>query len=153
MTTVVPEGFSSLASELLDSKIPISFTANGNSMQPFIRNGDRVVVSGIADFPTRRGDVVAYRHGKNGLRMHRVLGRDTEGHWLIRGDASSGKVEIVPADDILGLVVSVTRDGKTCRAWSRRMLGIAWHFSIGHFWPLMWRVMKIKNIAGRRGSQ
>ncbi len=100
----------------------------GNSMNPSIWDGDRVLVAhGCTG--VRPGDVVVFRHGGN-LIAHRVL-RIYEGDtgpglmFVTKGDNASRFDPSLNAGEIVGRVLSVERNGRQMSldtaAW--RMLG------------------------------
>lgn len=65
------------------------FTASGNSMHPFIRSGQRLVVEPVDPRSLRRGDVVLARL-ERGLTAHRIVGVEARDGEVIsittRGD-------------------------------------------------------------------
>ncbi len=88
------------------------FRAPGNSMHPFVRNGDTLTLAPIRRRP-RVGDIVAFIHPfRANVVVHRVIEvRKTA--CLIRGDAASpGCDGWVPFDRILGRVVRIHRETK-----------------------------------------
>ncbi len=65
------------------------FTASGDSMHPFIRSGERLVVEPVDPRALRRGDVVLARL-ERGLTAHRIVRIDTRDGEVVsittRGD-------------------------------------------------------------------
>lgn len=59
-------------SAVLESGNRVRFTATGDSMHPFIRSGQRLVVEAVDPRALRRGDVVLARL-ERGLTAHRVV--------------------------------------------------------------------------------
>jgi len=59
-------------SAVLESGNRVRFTATGDSMHPFIRSGQRLVVEGVDASALRRGDVVLARL-ERGLTAHRIV--------------------------------------------------------------------------------
>ena len=103
--------FATLLRAVLDKGVPFWFRATGFSMSPFIRNGDVLTVSPLSG-RARLGDVVAFiRQGTGGLAIHRVVGTSAGG-CLIRGDNSSRDDGYVAAENILGRITKVERNGK-----------------------------------------
>lgn len=78
-----------LIAEVLAKGHRARFTAAGDSMHPFIRSGQRLVVEGIDPGALRRGDVVLARL-ERGLTAHRVVHIERRGGEVIsittRGD-------------------------------------------------------------------
>jgi hypothetical protein len=109
-----------MARDLLARGEPVTFTARGASMRPFVRDGDRVTVSPAAR--ARVGDLVLVGAGDSLGVVHRVLwARD--GRYLTKGDA-------LPAVDgwtshILGVVTRVERAGRPVRVGRWLPLGVS----------------------------
>ncbi len=121
--------FARLALELLRGGTSIRFRARGGSMSPFIRDGDVLTVTPCNADSLRLGDVALYRNAIGSVWAHRVLGRSGKGRSLVlemRGDSSRGAQESVPADAILGRVVSARRgdSGKTVGGAADRWLAV-----------------------------
>jgi signal peptidase len=97
---------------VLDKGVPFRFQAKGNSMSPFIKNGDVVTVYPLLDIPPTLGEVVAFTRPATGkLVLHRVIGRkDTA--FLTSGDNSRAVDGLIPMAFILGKVKTVKRAGK-----------------------------------------
>ncbi len=82
-----------LIADLLESGYAARFTANGNSMHPFIRSGQRLLVEAVDPRALRRGDVVLARL-ERGLTAHRVVRIERRGDEIVsittRGDNCPG---------------------------------------------------------------
>jgi len=115
--------FADLSAEVIGTSASIRFRARGGSMSPFIRAGDVLTVDPVRPEEIGRGDVVLYRSAGGRALAHRVLGRRGH-HYLIRGDGSAGKCEIVSCHEILGKVNRIDRDGALVPP--RRTLALAW---------------------------
>ena len=104
--------FARLALDLLHRGVSVRFRAQGGSMARFIRDGEVLTVAPCDARVLRLGDVALYRNAVGRLFAHRVLRKGwANGYTLLqmRGDASRGPCEAVPADAILGRVVSARR--------------------------------------------
>ena len=103
--------FSSVTADLLRAGTSVLFTASGRSMHPAVRSGDTLrVAPATTRIPT--GSIVLYRNSRGRATAHRVLGRRVRRGrelLLVRGDASSGALEIVPAWRVLGVVTQLQR--------------------------------------------
>lgn len=96
----------------LAAGVEARFEVDGRSMLPFIRPGDAVRVRPVGGSTPRIGDVVATRGAPHGnLLVHRVIGR-REDRLTIRGDNSPGRDGEYSADEILGVVTLVERNGR-----------------------------------------
>ena len=119
-----------LLAEALREGQSVRFRAEGQSMQPFIRAGDLVVVAPAP--PTaalRPGEVLLYERMSGTLRLHR-LQRIARGDplLLLRGDAPGQSMERVHPDQVLGVLTTYERNGRTrsARHPLRRFAGLAW---------------------------
>ena len=99
---------------------PLELVAQGLSMRPALRPGDRVRLE--ARLP-RRGEIVLAIVGKR-LVLHRVLRRRGEA-WLLRGDARRCADGWISAGDILGVATARARTGEPAPAWRRVDGGLA----------------------------
>ncbi|MDX1707532.1 MAG: S26 family signal peptidase [Desulfobacterales bacterium] len=122
--------FPELISNLLTDGHQIKFRAPGDSMYPTIRNGDIIIVKPIKTGAITPGDILLYRH-QSGVAAHRVIRicKRSEDHsrsapknsqncsssarlyFILRGDAAVVFDRAVTADQILGKVTAVDRDG------------------------------------------
>jgi hypothetical protein len=101
--TTVPDG------------IRVRFRASGHSMYPSIRDGELITVGVVAAHAIVRGDVLLCRHGER-LLAHRIVSIDSalgEPVLRLRGDAKRDCDAPVAASDVIGLVLSVERGGRT----------------------------------------
>ena len=88
------------------------FQARGYSMTPAIRDGDIITLSPLGSKIPGRGDVLAFRHPERPrLLVHRVL-RKKENRFFSKGDNCSEADGWIPAENLLGLVTRVERQGK-----------------------------------------
>jgi signal peptidase I len=105
-------GFTVLMEAVLEKGVPFRFTAHGNSMTPFIRDGDVITV---APGRIRFGDIVAFARPHGGkLTVHRVVGISRDG-YLIKGDNLLMPDGCVPRTTLLGRVVGVERRSRRMR--------------------------------------
>ncbi len=130
------------------------FQAKGYSMTPSIRNNDVITVSPLKDLMPRRGDVLAFRHPERPqMLVHRAL-HVREKKIFVKGDNCLEADGWIPAENILGLVTRVERQGRA-RFWPnhaepsfgsdlylefyplwppvRRVLAQGWHWLLGLF--------------------
>ena len=95
------------------------FQAKGYSMTPSIRNGDVITVSPLRNIVPRRGDVVAFRHPERPqMLVHRVLHTQIK-KYFIKGDNCPEADGWIVAENILGVITKVERQGKA-RFWPNR---------------------------------
>ncbi len=137
--TLSRDDFGALSAAVLERGGDLRFRACGNSMLPFIRDGDALLVR--PGLETRPGDVVLCRAGDGRLLAHRVarVHRRSRPHSiLLHGDACPWPDGLVPLENVLGRVVAVERGTRRIRldAGLPRWLGWLW----GGASPLRWRI-------------
>lgn len=92
--------------------------AKGNSMFPFIRSNDQMLISNMTTSP-RIGDIVVFEHPQyRRLAIHRIVGR-RHSRLLVKGDNSRRPDGWIQARDVLGRVVQIERMGSLLRIRSR----------------------------------
>lgn len=101
-------------------------------MYPFLRdNVDRVVLQKISAENLKRGDIALFSF-EGGYLLHRLVAHHGD-TLLFRGDRlSDNRAEIVRADDVLAVVVTVLRDKREidCNAISWRALSTLWQATL-----------------------
>jgi signal peptidase I len=107
------ESLQGLMVEVLTRGVPFRFRATGWSMAPFIRNGDIICISPIANNDPSIGEVVAFTQLEtNKLIVHRIIGKQGAS-YIIQGDnAPECPDSHVPQENLLGRVTSIEREGK-----------------------------------------
>ena len=114
--------FTNVATGLLRDGYGVRFYAKGWSMYPTIKDGEMITVEPVVPSQVKRGDILLHHNGK-GVIAHRVVriarkkapfntqNSVLDIFFILRGDASSTCDEPVEADQALGKVVSVERNG------------------------------------------
>ena len=95
--------------EYLAEEGKLVYKTRGVSMEPMLRQNRDLVVIEVPDGRLKRYDVAFYRRG-NAYVLHRVI-RVTEDGYRIRGD-NTYNIEIVPENDIIGVLTGFCRKGK-----------------------------------------
>jgi signal peptidase I len=133
--------FPELISDLLTDGYKVKFRAPGDSMYPTIRNGDVVTVMPIETASITIGDIILYRH-KSGVTAHRVVrtfkqneedsGSAHQGsqdrslsetlNFILRGDAAVVFDDPVSADQILGKLIFIEREGRRINPYTHRAI-------------------------------
>jgi signal peptidase len=106
---------SSISKEVLVRGGLFCFKAHGSSMYPFIRDGDVLTVQPVETDSLNIGDVAFYRSTRERLVAHRVVEKKfTNGKCVLimRGDSGLNTSEQVPAEHVLGRVMSIQRGQK-----------------------------------------
>jgi hypothetical protein len=115
--------FRELSGQILASGLSLRFRVTGHSMSPTIRDGEAIVVEPVSISELTLNDIVLYR-SRRGFTAHRLVGTRTKRNGtlllLIRSDAVGNAVEPVQAEQILGKVVTLERDGRCIDLASRK---------------------------------
>ncbi len=102
--------FDVLSTDILGQGSCLRFRAMGNSMAPFIRNGDVVLVEPRKASELRVGDIVFYRRNGGLHVVHRVVGRsEADGSLALttKGDNLRYLDATVFPEQVLGRVVQI----------------------------------------------
>jgi len=109
-----------------------SFFANirGFSMQPFIKDGDKVIVKKIKAQDLKVGNIILYKDG-NGRQTicHRLVRKiESENGIMLftRGDAQIGSTGPILENNLLGCVVGIIRDNKIMNLRTRQQSMLNW---------------------------
>lgn len=87
------------------------FRASGISMIPFIKDKDIITISPIPTGHPEIGDVVAFLlPEKEKLAVHRIIDIKSR-RYVIKGDNIPEPDGLIPAENVLGLVTAVERNG------------------------------------------
>lgn len=106
--------FDSLAGDILSKGSYLRFCAHGNSMAPFIRNGDTILVEPKKASELRIGDIVFCRRPKGRHVAHRLIGKNGDNGSMMlatRGDNLERWDAPVLPEQILGRVVRIESQG------------------------------------------
>jgi len=110
--SLVGEALLELVKDILSKGLECRFQAKGQSMSPFIKDGDIVTIFPLTSSSPGVGDVVAFNHPENEkLIIHRVV-KKRNNDYYVRGDNALEADGIVQTRDILGYVNKVERNGK-----------------------------------------
>jgi signal peptidase I len=125
--------FLELSQELFERGALLRFRAHGRSMQPFIKNGNILIVEPLNGTSANIGDVVFYRRAEGSLTAHRLIkvGHHEGSTVLItRGDSLGYSDPPVPIAQVIGKVIRVETDKRQLRlnGWLGRPFGfcLAW---------------------------
>lgn len=99
----------------------------GRSMEPFIRERDRVVLAPYNKAALFKGSIVLANY-QDALLMHRVIRMHSGKIWLA-GDANTAQHEYIGESDIAAVIVRLCRGRKTRKAntYYMRTLGLLWY--------------------------
>lgn len=91
----------------------------GGSMAPFLHHGDTVYLQPPKP-PLKRGDIVLYTRPGGQYVLHRIVGCNPDGSFLLLGDAQSVRERVESADRIRGRVAAAQHRGRMLTPQSLR---------------------------------
>ncbi|MGD8522437.1 MAG: signal peptidase I [Desulfobacterales bacterium] len=117
-----PHYFEKLCTDLLDEGKSVRFAAPGKSMYPVIQDGETLIVEPIVPSAVKVGDIILYKSEEK-LIAHRVISIKeisipNQYSLILRGDAAYSYDEPVYADQILGKVIAIERNGRSINPYS-----------------------------------
>ncbi len=93
----------------------VSLTVKGNSMNPFLKNlRDQITLGPWKDEDLKKGCVALVRDVRGNHLVHRIIKRDDKTVTLL-GDGNLNMTETATLENVIGIMYSVTRKGRT---WS-----------------------------------
>jgi len=106
-----------LFKECLNKNGEIPLYPSGLSMNPFIKTKEKIIVQKTEPNKIKVGDIVAFHPGKNAhqIRVHRVIKiHKKRGNYffLIKGDSCFLEDGFIPAERIIGKVISIIKKKK-----------------------------------------
>ena len=102
-----------LSKDVLARGASLRFRARGNSMRPFVKDGDMLSIEPTEATKVQIGDVILFwQEGR--VLVHRVVKTriENEGMLMAKGDSHLRPDRPVHPDQVLGKVTSVEREGK-----------------------------------------
>lgn len=139
--------FTLITQEVLGREKILRFKAKGESMHPFIRDGDILEITPANGEEVRAGEVIFYRVGEKRMVAHRVTERITENGRLVfvtKGDSNVAGEERVYPEKIMGRVRTIERKGRKIRineGWNKPMY--VFYLKISPF------LIKVRRVGGR----
>ncbi|MCH5303723.1 MAG: S24/S26 family peptidase [Ruminococcus sp.] len=99
--------------EQLDNGKTVSFIPKGNSMRPMLNSGTDMVILKKPDGELRLFDVALYfRRETNQYSIHRVVGFQKDGSYIMLGDNNFAKEYNIKPEDIIAVVTAFYHKGK-----------------------------------------
>lgn len=104
----------------------VKFRVVGNSMRPFLREGDQVVIQEANQHDYQRGAILL-AHWKDGYVLHRLVRYRGDFVWLA-GDNNLVQLEQIPVEQIIAVVVCAYRGEKRVlkQSFWVRIVGMLW---------------------------
>lgn len=99
--------------EQLNNGKTVSFVPKGNSMLPMLRNGTDTVFLKKTDNKLHLSDVAFYyRRETKSYVIHRVVGFQKDGSYIMLGDNNIAKEYNILPEDIIAVMTAFYRNGK-----------------------------------------
>ena len=110
--------FFALAKQLLQEGKKIEISVKGNSMFPFLRDGETVVVAPVGiSGSLKRHDIILAETTTGHIMMHRIR-EVNPAYILMKGDGNLLQTEQLNHSDVMGKAISVRRNGKNIPLYS-----------------------------------
>ncbi len=115
--------------EKLDSGGTVTFTPNGTSMLPMLRDGKDIVVLSKKKGRLRLFDLPLYKRKNGTYVLHRVVGYDDDDGYILCGDNQFKFEHGIKDEDIIAVVSAFHRKGKvyTVDSLSYRLYLYFWY--------------------------
>lgn len=131
--------FFQLAEQMLRQGHQVKIMAKGQSMRPFLLNGEEVTVVPVPDPNRLRKGIIILAKTTDGTTILHRIHEMGDGFILMKGDGNIDQTETVLPADVLGIVSSIHRNGREISPYTLpRQIG-AW----------IWRNRLIRRIGLR----
>ena len=124
-------------------------TVQSGSMQPSVRRGDAIIVTRVASWQLRIGDIVSYRSLSDAkvIVSHRIVDiNSAHTSFTTKGDALKTKDPLVPAANIVGRARGVAPGLGFVLVWLRSPLGLALAVYFPAAVTISWQVYRLIRI-------
>ena len=131
-------------SRLISEGKTVTITAKGYSMNPFIVHlKDQITIGPWKDEQIKEGAVVLAKDTRGTYLIHRIIKRDGD-RLTLMGDGNIGLTETARTSEVIGLMQSVTKKGRTYSVQSLRWRLYSW------FWKMLTPVRRYPLALWRR---
>ena len=128
----------------------VTLTVKGNSMNPFmVHLRDQITLGPWKDEDIKPGTVALVKDIRGNYLIHRIIRRGAESITLL-GDGNLGMTEIAKFENIIGIMHSITRKGRTVSKDSTKWKVYSWFWKV--FTPIrrlplgIWRKLNRKKV-------
>ncbi len=117
--------------EKLNAGGTVTFTPNGTSMQPMLRDGKDVVILSKPKGRLRLFDVPLYRRDNGQYVLHRVIDFGYDGSYVLCGDNQFAREKGIRDDQIIAVMTGFVRKGTPYSPFSLRYRGYVnvWYYT------------------------
>lgn len=131
-------------SRLISEGKTVTITAKGYSMNPYIVHlKDQITIGPWKDEQIKEGAVVLAKDTRGAYLIHRIIKRDGD-RLTLMGDGNIGLTETARTSEVIGLMQSVTKKGRTYSVQSLRWRLYSW------FWKMLTPVRRYPLALWRR---
>lgn len=131
-------------SRLISEGKTVTITAKGYSMNPFIVHlKDQITIGPWKDEQIKEGAVILAKDTRGAYLIHRIIKRDGD-RLTLMGDGNIGLTETARTSEVIGLMQSVTKKGRTYSVQSLRWRLYSW------FWKMLTPVRRYPLALWRR---
>ena len=128
----------------------VSLTVKGNSMNPFmVHLRDQITLGPWKDEDIRKGTVALVKDNRGNYLIHRIIKRDEDSVTLL-GDGNIAMTETANLENIIGIMYSITRKGRSYSSQSATWRFYSWLWDILtplRRWPLgLWRKLNRNKV-------
>ena len=128
---------------LISEDKKVTITVKGNSMNPFfVHLRDQITLGPWEDADIRKGTVALVKDTKGNYLIHRITRREGNMVTLV-GDGNIGLTETATLENIIGIMYSITRKGRTHSSKGMLWRCYSWLWMLlmpVRRWPLgLWR--------------
>ncbi|NTW32563.1 MAG: signal peptidase I, partial [Bacteroidetes bacterium] len=143
-----------LTENLLNSKQQVKLIVGGNSMFPFLRNGDEIVINKCRINELNIGDIVVFKTHDKWIahRLHKIKSENNKTILITKGDSCNSKDLPVTEENFAGKVILFFRKGKEkninsnyYKKINRCIVSFSKPFTL-FIIPLLWFITRYKKI-------
>ena len=133
-----------LAQEVLARGFCIRIKGRGQSMYPLIQTGDMLLIEPKKAAELHIGDVILYRRPWHTYVVHRLIAKRSPATLITKGDNRIYNDSPVPAEEILGKVIQIEKNGRRITLTGKSSHLLAWiiaRFACNRnrVWTRLWR--------------
>lgn len=117
--------------EKVESGGTVTFTPNGKSMLPMLRDGEDIVVLSKPKGRLHLFDIPLYKRRDGSYALHRIVNFDADGSYVLCGDNQFVLEHGVKDSDVVAVVTAFYRGGKSygVNSFSYRVYVNFWYYT------------------------
>lgn len=139
--------------EKLDAGGTVTFTPNGTSMLPMLRDGEDIVMLKKPEGKLRLFDVPLYQRENGAYVLHRVIDFCKDGSYVLCGDNQFAKEKGIKDSQIIAVLVGFVRKGKaySVKSFRYRVYVNFWYYT--RFFRHIFRSAKYRLITKHKNKK